>query len=75
MRADCGSRCFALAVKLTVRRRNLATRCIDEYAALAKAIESAEAEVDRFRRLIDETIARRRRPTTLERTDPGPGAA
>jgi len=47
----------------------------DEYAALAKAIESAEAEVERFRRLIDETIARRRRPTTLERTDPGPGAA
>ena len=47
----------------------------DEYAALAKAIESAEAEVERFRRLIDETIARRRRPTTLERTDPGAGAA
>ncbi|PYP68091.1 MAG: hypothetical protein DMD26_02855 [Gemmatimonadetes bacterium] len=47
----------------------------DEYAALAKAIESAEAEVERFRRLIDETIARRRRPTALERTDPGAGAA
>jgi hypothetical protein len=43
----------------------------DEYAALAKGIESAEAEVERFRRLIDEAIAKRRRPTTLERMDPG----
>jgi outer membrane protein TolC len=46
----------------------------DEYAALAKAIEAAEAEVERFRRLIDETIARRRRGTSLERTDPGKSA-
>jgi len=47
----------------------------DEYAALAKGIEAAEAELERYRRLIDETIARRRRPATLDRTDPGPGAA
>jgi hypothetical protein len=43
----------------------------DEYAALTKGIESAEAEVERYRRLIDETVARRRRATTLPPADPG----
>jgi hypothetical protein len=37
----------------------------DEYAALARAIEAAEAEVERYRRLIDEATARRR--TSLEK--------
>ena len=46
----------------------------EEHAALAKGIEAAEAEVDRFRRLIDEAMSKRRRPTTLERTDPGRSA-
>jgi len=44
----------------------------DEYAALARAIESAEAEVERYRRLIEEATARRRTP--LQRTDPGASA-
>ena len=33
----------------------------DEYLELSRAIESAEAEVERYRRLIDEAAARRRR--------------
>jgi len=37
----------------------------DEYLALSRAIESAEAEVERYRRLIDEAAARRRRSMTL----------
>ena len=41
----------------------------DEYAALTRAIEAAEAEVERYRRLIEEATARRRTP--LQRTDPG----
>ena len=38
----------------------------DEYAGLARAIEAAEAEVDRYRRLLDETLARRKRGVTLQ---------
>ncbi|HEY7235497.1 MAG TPA: hypothetical protein VH539_15185 [Gemmatimonadaceae bacterium] len=41
----------------------------DEYAALARGIETAEAEVERFRKLIDEASARRRQSMTFERTD------
>jgi hypothetical protein len=47
----------------------------DEYAGLARAIEVAEAEVDRYRRLLDEAIARRRRTMSFQRTDPSGGAA
>jgi hypothetical protein len=47
----------------------------DEYAALARGIEAAEAEVERYRRLIDEATARRRRDTALKPTDAGGGAA
>lgn len=49
----------------------------EEYQALARSIEMAEAEVARYQRLIDEATARRRRAMTLERTGDGerrPGA-
>ncbi|HEY2851612.1 MAG TPA: hypothetical protein VGJ18_02115 [Gemmatimonadaceae bacterium] len=45
----------------------------DEYTALARGIEMAEAEVERFRRLIDEAATRRRKSLTFEPTDPGRG--
>jgi hypothetical protein len=41
----------------------------DEYNGLARAIEAAEAEVDRYRRLLDEAVARRRRAMSLQSTD------
>ena len=47
----------------------------DEYAALARAIEQAEAEVERYRRLIDEATARRRQSLSFPPTDPGQGSA
>ena len=47
----------------------------DEYTGLARAIEVAEAEVDRYRRLLDEAIARRRRMMSLQHTDPTGGNA
>jgi len=47
----------------------------DEYAALARAIEQAEAEVERYRRLIDEAAARRRQSISFQPTDPGRGSA
>jgi len=37
----------------------------DEYTALARSIELAEAEVERYRRLIDEAAARRRQSVSL----------
>ena len=37
----------------------------DEYLALSRAIETAEAEVERYRKLIDEAAARRRRSMSL----------
>ena len=37
----------------------------DEYTALARNIELAEAEVERYRRLIDEAAARRRQSMSL----------
>jgi hypothetical protein len=39
----------------------------DEYLALTRAIEIAEAEVERYRKLIDEAAARRRRSMSLAR--------
>ena len=42
----------------------------DEYAGLARSIEAAEAETDRYRQLIDEAMTRRRR-SALRHTDPG----
>ena len=47
----------------------------DEYLALARGIETAEAEVARYQRLIDEATARRRRAMSLQPTDPGTGGA
>jgi F0F1-type ATP synthase membrane subunit b/b' len=51
--------------------RELAT---DEYTALARSIEQAEAEVERYRRLIDEATARRRQSLS-QPTDPGHGSS
>jgi outer membrane protein TolC len=47
----------------------------DEYFVLARAIEIAEAEVDRYRHLVEEATARRRRGMSLQHTDPGAGPA
>jgi hypothetical protein len=47
----------------------------DEYLALARSIEMAEAEVERYQRLVDEAAARRRRGMSLQQTDPGAGRA
>ena len=46
----------------------------DEYAALARGIEAAEAEVERHRRLIDEATAHRRKATSIPRSDAGDSA-
>jgi hypothetical protein len=54
-------------------RRESREVAAEEYTALARAIEMAEAEVERFRRLIDEAAARRRKSLTFEPTDPGRG--
>jgi hypothetical protein len=45
----------------------------NEYAALARAIEAAEAEVERYRRLIEEATTRRRANMSFQPTDPGAG--
>jgi hypothetical protein len=42
----------------------------DEYTVFSRAIETAEAEVERFRRLVDEAATRRRRSFSLTPTDP-----
>jgi hypothetical protein len=47
----------------------------DEYLALSRAIDMAEAEVARYRTLIDEAAARRRRSMSFQPTDPGTGSA
>lgn len=47
----------------------------DEYAGFARAIELAEAEVERYRRLTDEAVARRRRAMSVGGTEHGGGAA
>ena len=47
----------------------------EEYASLARAIEHAEAEVERYRKLIDEAAARRRQGLSFQPTDPGRGSA
>jgi len=39
----------------------------DDYRALTRAIETAEAEVERYRKLIDEAAARRRQSMSLPR--------
>jgi hypothetical protein len=46
----------------------------EEHTALARAIEQAEAEVERYRRLINEAAARRRQSLS-QPTDPGSGSA
>ena len=42
----------------------------DEYLAMSRAIETAEAEVERYRKLIDEAAARRRRSLVTVDRDP-----
>ncbi|MFL5615703.1 MAG: hypothetical protein ACJ796_18705 [Gemmatimonadaceae bacterium] len=42
----------------------------DEYTVFSRSIEAAEAEVERYRRLIDEAATRRRRSFSLTPTDP-----
>ena len=39
----------------------------DDYLALTRAIETAEGEVERYRKLIDEAAARRRQSMSLPR--------
>jgi hypothetical protein len=56
-------------------RRDARQLADDEYAALARGIEAAEAEVERYRRLIDEAVARRRASMSFQPTDPGTGRA
>jgi hypothetical protein len=48
-------------------RRESRERPPDEYLAWTRAIETAEAEVERYRKLIDEAAARRRRSMSLAR--------
>ena len=45
---------------------------VDEYNALARAIDAAEAEADRYRTLLDEAVARRKRAMSL--ADAGAGS-
>jgi hypothetical protein len=47
----------------------------DEYAGLAHAIEVAEAEVERYRKLIDEAVARRRKSLSMQSTNSTGSAA
>ena len=42
----------------------------DEYAGLARAVGAAENEADRYRRLIDEAVARRKSQTSLQAREP-----
>ena len=53
-------------------RKELRELTADEYAGLAHAIETAETEAERYRRLIDEAVGRRRRGTQLQSTDRTP---
>jgi hypothetical protein len=42
----------------------------DEYAGFARIVEAAESEADRYRRLIEEVVARRRSQTSLQTRGP-----
>ena len=42
----------------------------DEYAGFARVVEAAESEADRYRRLIEEAVARRRTQTSLQTRGP-----
>jgi hypothetical protein len=44
---------------------------VDEYNGFTKSIEAAEAEADRYRRLLDEAVTRRKGATTLQTTESG----
>jgi hypothetical protein len=52
-------------------RRDARQIAEEETAVLARSIEMAEAEVERYRRLIDEAATRRRRSFSLTPTDSG----
>jgi hypothetical protein len=45
----------------------------EEYAGFARAVEAAENEAERYRRLIDEAVARRRHQNTLQTRPPSAG--
>jgi hypothetical protein len=47
----------------------------DEYAAMTRPVEAAEAEAERYQRLLDEAVARRRRTMSFQPTDPSGGGA
>ena len=71
--ADAGAQRLGYALfKATNDGRTLAP---EEYAGLARVIENAEAEAERYRRLIDEAIARRRAIATADDTAAAVGAA
>ena len=44
---------------------------VDEYNGFARAIDAAEGEADRHRKLLDEAVARRKRGATLTTTESG----
>jgi hypothetical protein len=45
----------------------------EEYAGFARAVEAAENEAERYRRLIDDAVARRRHQNTLQTRPPSAG--
>ena len=45
----------------------------EEYAGFARAVDAAENEAERYRRLIDEAVARRRNQNTLQTRPPAAG--
>ena len=45
----------------------------EEYAGFARAVDAAENEAERYRRLIDEAVARRRNQNTLQTRPPNTG--
>jgi hypothetical protein len=45
----------------------------EEYAGFARAVDAAENEAERYRRLIDEAVARRRNQNTLQTRPPNSG--
>ena len=70
--ADAGAQRLGYAVYRA--RKESRELLADEYAALARTVEMAEAEADRYRRLLDEAMARRTRSLSLQHTEPGSGS-
>lgn len=62
--ADAAAQRLGYAIyRARLESRELPT---EEYTALARAIETAEAEAERYRRLIEEAATRRRRSMSLQ---------